>query len=159
MIPLSIFGGQPKFHEILPALITGPAINLVTFKLTEALRKHVKVTYRSHNGSTQPYETYFTHEDVIFRSIASIACLKQSTIGWKFKKLPVKDNSEPAAFLIATHRDCVESTKVTEVNKELKLKVENCHVIFQENLIQFSNKEEIIFALDTVNDQKEIEHL
>ena len=28
------------------------------------------------------------------------------TIGWSFDEVPLKDESEPAAFLIATHRDC-----------------------------------------------------
>ena len=32
------------------------------------------------------------HENVIFCSLASIGCLKENTIGWKFDKLPVKDN-------------------------------------------------------------------
>ena len=38
-------GGQPEFHEILPALITGPAINLLVFKLTEDLRSRYEIIY------------------------------------------------------------------------------------------------------------------
>ena len=152
-------GGQPEFHEILPALITGPAINLLVFKLTEDLRSRFKITYRSPNGESQPYETSFTHEEVIFRSLASIACLRQNTIGWTFDELPIKDDSEPAAFLIATHRDCVDESKVAEVNKQLKLKIQNSVELFYKNLIQFLNEEQAIFPLDTINDHEQIEHL
>ena len=152
-------GGQPEFHEILPALITGPAINLLVFKLTEDLRSRFKITYRSPNGKSQPYETSFTHEEVIFRSLASIACLRQNKIGWTFDELPVKDDSEPAAFLIATHRDCVDESKVSEVNEQLKMKIQNSVELFHENLVQFSNEEQAIFPLDTINDQDQIEHL
>ena len=152
-------GGQPEFHEILPALITGPAINLIVFKLTEDLRSRFKITYRSPNGESQPYETSFTHEEVIFRSLASIACLRQNTIGWTFEELPIKDDSEPAAFLIATHRDCVDESKVSEVNEQLKMKIQNSVELFHENLVQFSNEEQAIFPLDTINDQEQIEHL
>ena len=152
-------GGQPEFHEVLPALITGPAINLLTFKLTEPLQELLKITYRSPSGETQPYETSFTHEEVIFRSLASIACLRENTIGWKFDKLPMRDDSEPAAFLITTHRDCVENTKIAEVNEQLKMKIENSVDLFHDNLVQFSNKHQVIFPVDTINDQTEIEDL
>uniref|UniRef100_A0A1X7T9J7 Uncharacterized protein n=1 Tax=Amphimedon queenslandica TaxID=400682 RepID=A0A1X7T9J7_AMPQE len=88
-------GGQPEFHEILPALITGPAINLLVFKLTEDLRSRYEIIYRTSTGDSKPYETSLTHEEVIFRSLASIACLRQNTIGWSFDELPIEDNSEP----------------------------------------------------------------
>ena len=152
-------GGQPEFHEILPILITGPAVNLVVFKLNEDLRKHSMITYRSDEGQSEPYETCFTHEEVIFRSLASIACLRHNTVGWTFDKLPIKDDSEPAAFLIATHRDCVDESKVSEVNEELKLKIQNSSDLFHDNLVQFSNKEQAIFPLDTINDKAQIENL
>ena len=152
-------GGQPEFHEILPALITGPAINLVVFKLTEDLKSRFMITYRSPTDDSLPYETSFTHEEVIFRSLASIACLRQNTIGWRFDELPIKDVSEPAAFLIATHRDCVNEHKVVEVNEQLKLKIQSSDDLFHDNLVQFSGKDQAIFALDTINDQEHIEHL
>uniref|UniRef100_A0A1X7T2P1 Uncharacterized protein n=1 Tax=Amphimedon queenslandica TaxID=400682 RepID=A0A1X7T2P1_AMPQE len=85
-------GGQPEFHEILPALITGPAINLLVFKLTEDLRSRYEIIYRTSAGDSKPYETSLTHEEVIFRSLASIACLRQNTIGWSFDETPIEDN-------------------------------------------------------------------
>ena len=152
-------GGQPEFHEMLPALITGPAINLLVFKLTEDLRSRYKVTYRSSSGDSEPYLTSLTHEEVIFRSLASIACLRQNTIGWNFDKLPIKDDSEPAAFLIATHKDEVDESKVNEVNQQLKTKIQSSPELFHENLVQFSNQDSVIFALDTRNDDQMIDEL
>ena len=151
-------GGQPEFHEMLPALITGPAVNLLVFNLIEDLQDRYKIMYRSSAGNSEPYRTSLTHEEVIFRSLASISCLRHNTIGWEFDELPVKDNSEPAAFLIATHRDCVKDDKVNMVNNHLKLKIQSSE-LFRENLIQFSAPEKVIFALDTTKDQKEIEDL
>ena len=151
-------GGQPEFHEILPALITGPAINLLVFKLTEDLRSRYHITYRSPNGESQPYETSLTHEEVIFRSLASIACLRQNTIGWSFKESPIDDDSEPAAFLVATHRDQVDHSKVTEVNKQLKAKIKKSK-LFRENLVQFASPDQLIHAIDTTYDILEIDEL
>ena len=151
-------GGQPEFHEILPALITGPAINLLVFKLTEDLRSRYHITYRSPTGESQPYETSLTHEEVIFRSLASIACLRQNTIGWSFKESPLDDDSEPAAFLIATHRDQVDNSKVTEVNEQLKAKIQKSK-LFHENLVQFASPDQLIHAIDTTYDILEIDEL
>ncbi|XP_019859195.1 PREDICTED: uncharacterized protein LOC105314737 [Amphimedon queenslandica] len=152
-------GGQPEFHEILPALITGPAINLLVFKLTEDLRSRYEIIYRTSTGDSKPYETSLTHEEVIFHSLASIACLRQNTIGWSFDEIPIKDNSEPVAFLIATHRDQVDENKVSEVNQQLRTKIENSSHFFDSDLIQFSQSEQVIFPLDTTKDEKELDHL
>ena len=152
-------GGQPEFHEMLPALITGPAVNLLVFKLTEDLQGRYPITYRSSNGNSEPYLTSLTHEEVIFRSLSSIACLRYNTVGWNFDELPVKDDSEPAAFLIATHRDCVDDEKVDTVNDHLKHRIQSSTELFGEKLVQFSAPGKPIFALDTTKDQKEIEDL
>ena len=157
-------GGQPEFIEMLPALITGPAINLLVFDLTIDLTSRYKITYRSSSGDSKPYQTSLTHEEVIFRSLASIACLRQNTIGWSFDEVPVKDRSEPAAFLIATHRDCFPNeaeaqAKVDSVNNHLKLKIQASGELFREDLVQYSSPDQVIFPLDTRNDQKEIETL
>ena len=152
-------GGQPEFHEILPALITGPAINLLVFKLTEDLRSRYEIVYRTSAGNSKPYETSLTHEEVIFRSLASIACLRQNTIGWSFDETPIEDNSEPVAFLIATHRDQVDENKVSEVNQQLRTKIENSSHLFDSDLIQFSQSEQVIFPLDTTKDEEEVKHL
>ena len=153
-------GGQPEFHEILPALITGPAINLLVFKLTEHLRSRYEIIYRTSAGDSKPYETSLTHEEVIFRSLASIACLRQNTIGWSFDEIPIEDNSEPVAFLIATHRDQVDEKRVKEVNEQLQTKIKKSSDLFNEtNLVQFSKEEQVIFPLDTTKDEEEVEHL
>jgi ankyrin len=157
-------GGQPEFHEILPALITGPAINLLVFKLTESLDKRCEIIYRTPSGHSVPYETSFTHEEVIFRSLASIACLRQNTIGWPFAEAPIKDNSKPAAFIIGTHKDCLKDrAKATtaQLNEQLKLKIESSGELFNEssNLIQFSDEDQVIYSMDTVNDEEVIEEL
>ena len=157
-------GGQPEFHEMLPALITGPAINLLVFDLTIDLTSRYEITYRSSSGDSKPYQTSLTHEEVIFRSLASIACLRQNTIGWSFDEVPLKDESEPAAFLIATHRDCFPNeaeaqAKVDSVNNHLKLKIQASGELFGEDLVQYSTPDKAIFPLDTRNDEKEIEEL
>ena len=152
-------GRQPEFHEMLPALITGPAVNLLVFKLTEDLQGRYPISYHSSDGNSDPYLTSLTHEEVIFRSLSSIACLRYNTVGWNFDEVPVKDDSEPAAFLIATHRDCVDDDKVDTVNDHLKHRIQSSAELFGEKLVQFSAPGKPVFALDTNKDRKEIEDL
>ena len=144
---------------MLPALITGPAVNLLVFKLTEELQGRYPITYRSSDGNSEPYLTSLTQEEVIFRSLSSIACLRYNTVGWRFDhdEVPVKDDSEPAAFLIATHRDCVDDDKVDTVNDHLKHRIQSSTELC--NLIQFSAPGKPAFAIDTTRDQNEIEDL
>ena len=82
-----------------------------------------------------------------------------NTVGWKFDELPVKDDSEPAAFLIATHRDCVDDDKVDTVNDHLKHRIQNSAELFGKKLVQFCAPGKPAFAIDTTRDQKEIEDL
>ena len=145
-------GGQPEFHEMLPALITGPAINLLVFDLTIDLTSHYKITYQSSSGDSKPYQMSLTHEEVIFRSLASIACLRENTIGWTFDEVPLKDESESAAFFITTHRDCFSNEteaqdKVDSVNNNLTLKIQASDELFREDLVQFHLQIKSFFLL------------
>ena len=160
-VPLQVIdtGGQPEFHEMLPALITGPAINLLVFKLTENLQDRYEIEYRLPSGNSKPYKTSLTHEEMIFRSLSSIACLTHSSIGWNIGEDLEKDKSESAAFLIGTHRDLVEQERVATINEHLRAKLKCSRELFGTNLVQSHSKDHVVFAVDNINDKDEIEHL
>ena len=160
-VPLQVIdtGGQPEFHEMLPALITGPAINLLVFKLTENLQDRYEIEYRLNSGNSKPYKTSLTHEEMIFRSLSSIACLTHSSIGWNIGEDLEKDKSESAAFLIGTHRDLVEQERVATINEHLRAKLKISHELFGTNLVQSHSEDQVVFAIDNINDKEEIEHL
>ena len=160
-VPLQVIdtGGQPEFHEMLPALITGPAINLLVFKLTENLQDRYEIEYRLPSGNSKPYKTSLTHEEMIFRTLSSIACLTHSSIGWNIGEDLEKDMSESAAFLIGTHRDLVEQERVATINEHLRAKLKCSRELFGTNLVQSHSKDHVVFAVDNINDKDEIEHL
>ena len=154
-------GGQPEFHEMLPALVTGPAIYIITFKLDIDLRQHFKIQYACDSHVSELYESSLTHEEFIFRSLASISCLSNTATGWNFTRSPVNDNSKLAVFLVATHKDLVDDAKVNKINDELKKKIESSQCLFNSNIVQFSGKaaQMCIYALDTKRDQHKISEL
>lgn len=145
-------GGQPEFHEILPALIFGPVIVIVVFKLTLSLRQRYTIEYVSPDGTkSSPYVTSLTHEEVIFRSLGSIASLRNSTSEWGLEKLSIADQSTSSAFLVATHKDLVNDDQVAKINDELKKKIKSSSHLLNSNIVQFSGSEadSCIFPLDT----------
>ena len=152
-------GGQPEFSEMLPALLPGPAISLVVFDLSKPLRDRFKIQYRSADGNSEPYTTSLTHEEVIFRSLASASCLKARSTHvanqWGFDKDPVVDVSKPAALLVGTHKDCADTQTVDETDSLLTKKVMASKALFSTNLVQFSNPKHVLFTVNNYDTENE----
>ena len=73
-------GGQPEFQEILPALLSGHSISILLFKLHEKLKQRYQVEYVSRDGTkSEPYTASCTVEDVLFQSLATVACYGSET--------------------------------------------------------------------------------
>ena len=76
-------GGQPEFHEILPLLLHGMALNLIFFNVTHDLDSPYTVVYRADStaaaaaGSIQ-YESEYTIREIIQRALCSISSLQTS---------------------------------------------------------------------------------
>ena len=131
-------GGQPEFHEILPALVSGPAANLLLFKLNEGLQERQVVEYHRPDGKpSQPYVTSYTSEDVIFRTLATVMCFSRCS--------EETDNSlepEAAVLLVGTHKDrissdqVVQSEKIREIDDSIRCKLEQTE-FYTQNLIEF----------------------
>ena len=98
-------GGQPEFHEILPLLLHGLALNFIFFDITQNLDSPYKVVYRDGDSgsSSIQYTSEFTIREVIQRALHSISSLQSNT-----------NFSKPAAILVGTHHDkCSEEDVLT----------------------------------------------
>ena len=88
-------GGQPEFHEILPLLLHGHAINLIFLDMSQDMNSTYTVTYRGSDRSGDgiiQYESEFSVREVIQSTLSSISSLQSN-------------NSAPAAILVGTHLD------------------------------------------------------
>ena len=139
-------GGQPELHELLPVFVTGPAINLVVFRLDRPLQNHYEIQYRKKDTKSEPYQSSLTHEEMVFRSLASIASLgygqQLPTSG------PVTDQS-PAAFIIATHKDLVTDEVVHETNSHLESVIKDGD-FYQKEIVQYCKEDQAIFAVNCI---------
>ena len=69
-------GGQPEFHEVLPALVPHSTLFFLVFNLSEPLKTQYKVTYKTSNGKvSHPYVSSFTVKQVLLQCLASISSL------------------------------------------------------------------------------------
>ena len=69
-------GGQPEFHEVLPALVSHSTLFFFVFNLTGGLDNRYKVTYKASDGSVSvPYESSFTVKEALLQCLASISSI------------------------------------------------------------------------------------
>ena len=133
-------GGQPEFHEILPTLVTGPALNLVLFKLNERLWERCVVEFMHQDGRFKdPYVTSYTHEDIIFQTLSSIACFTQpGDFNAERPNNETDDTGSKSAVcaLIGTHKDMASPEEIQEANEYLEKQLEKVRSYYDDDLIK-----------------------
>ena len=105
-------GGQPEFHEVVPALVPHSTLYLLMFNLNEDLNTQYNVTYKaSEDDTTDPYQSSFTVKQTLLQLLASIQSLNHSSQG-------ITSN----AFIIGTHKDQLvnEETRINQIQQELE---------------------------------------
>ena len=101
-------GGQPEFHEILPLLLHGLALNLIFFNVTHDLDSPYTVVYRADGSSSIQYESEYTIREIIQRALCSISSLQTSP------------DHKPAAILIGTHLDQTSEAAVLTLDRSIQ---------------------------------------
>ena len=138
-------GGQPQFHEVLPAFIRHVSGVVFVLKLNESLSDHPTVKYFSKGGKQcgASYSSPFTHEQTL-KNCLRMMQTRHSSSG----KVTV-----PKVFVAGTHRDKVwwlwhESRKVK--NKKL---IKTLKPVFGEKLVfyRMSGCDELIFPVNAKN--------
>ena len=101
-------GGQPEFHEILPLLLHGMALNLIFFNVTHDLDSPYTVVYRADGSSSIQYESVYTIREIMQRALCSISSLQTSP------------DHMPAAILIGTHLDLTSEAAVLTLDRSIQ---------------------------------------
>ena len=131
-------GGQPQFQELLPILVSGPSVFVLTFSLAMPLDAEYKVVFTDKDGKREAYPTNMKVKDVILQSLASIRCTcSYQTNG--VERVEVK----PRVIFMATMRSLVSAEEIEAVDKQLKTLIES----FKELVV--SNGRSTIFAVDS----------
>ena len=143
-------GGQPEFQESLPALVSGPSLYFITFPLHKGLNEKCPVEYQHPDGSSiVPFEASCTIKEILLSSLASIASTRS------YIRIDDGKAVTPKVLFIATHKDKLRSEQdLQKIDQELQEVVKNTNA-YNEDMIVFCSKSQMVFALDNTSDEEE----
>ena len=139
-------GGQPEFQEVLPALISGPSLFFLVFKLIDNLNQRYRVQFVSSSQTSRPYESSFTVKEVLFQSLASIASTC-SYASYTSKKMVA---IQPQVVLVATHKDQASEAQIRAIQQELKETLEKTEY-YRQNILVFASEDEPVFTVNNIS--------
>ena len=132
-------GGQPQFQELLPILVSGPSVFLLTFSLAVPLDAVYQVHFTDKDGKREDYPTNMRVRDVLTQSLASIRCTcSYQTSGEE--RVEVK----PRVIFMATMRSLVSEREIAAVDKQLKNLVKPFS-----DLIVYNSRSGVLFPVDS----------
>ena len=139
-------GGQPEFQEVLPALISGPSLFFVVFKLIDDLNQRYRVQFVSSSQTSRPYESSFTVKEVLLQSLASIAstCSYASSTSKKMVAI------QPHIVLVATHEDQASEAQIKAIQQELKETLEKTEY-YRQNILVFASEDQPVFTVNNIS--------
>ena len=133
-------GGQPQFQELLPILVSGPSVFVLTFSLAMPLNAVFEVVFTDNGGNREVYPTKMRVKDVIVQSLASIRCTcSYQTNG--------KDTVEvkPRVILMATMKSLVGEEEIKAIDKQVKTLIKP----FEKERLIVPNGTSSIFPVDS----------
>ena len=135
-------GGQPEFHEILPALVSQSALFLLVFNLCDDFNKQYNVQYITTRSSSRPYNSSYTVKQSLLQCLASISSIgnyskpKHNYFGCKIVELVLKyvkkwiqkcqswNVNISKVIIIGTHKDKLNITPTKEFQITTQLEKE-----------------------------------
>ena len=135
-------GGQPQFQELLPILVSGPSVFLLTFSLAIPLDDVFKVIFTDKDCKREVYPTNMRVRDVLMQSLASIRCTCSYQTNGE-ERVEVK----PRVIFMATMSSLVSDEEIAAIDKQVKCLVEPFN-----DLIVY-NGSRVFFPVDSFENQ------
>ena len=145
-------GGQMEFQEVLPLVVSGPAIFFFTFRLDQDLKKHYSIQYDiSTEMKSYSYTAISTTIEGILQTLASISAMGAFVYhGLQKKQAPLR----PKVFFVGTHKDMLDpsstASHVANVDKELQ-EVINLTTHYKD-LVEYASGSQLIFTVNNFSE-------
>ena len=144
-------GGQPEFHEVLPALVAGPTVFMLVFNLLKALDSLYEVKYESSHNTYDVYKSFFTLREVLIKCLSSIISYHKAQLHEFQKHTSLKCPSPPTSVMaIGTHSDLVKKEKVVEMNEALQQFIAET-ALETKIILEPYNEDQLVIPVDTYN--------
>ena len=131
-------GGQPQFHEVLPAFIRNTTATIFVMKLSERLDEHPMIEYYDINGQIcgKPYRHALSNHQMLQCCVRTIHS-QQST----------KEGKQHKTLVVGTHRDLESLCSESQAEKNRKL-VDMLTQSLQDQLIFYRPFTDVIFPIN-----------
>jgi len=134
-------GGQPQFHEVLPAFIRNTTATIFVMKLSERLDEHPLIEYYDRNGELcgKSYSHALSNEQIL-----------QCCVRTMHSRPSTGEGKHSKTLLVGTHRDLESTCSETRVEKNRKL-VKMLMPIPQDELVLYCPRlqdPEVIFPIN-----------
>ena len=137
-------GGQPQFHEVLPAFIRNTTATIFVMKLSERLDEHPVIKYYDKNGQVcgKPFRHALTNEQMLQCSIRTIL------------SRPSREGKHSKTLIIGTHRDKESSCSESRIEKNRKL-TDVLVPLLKDQLVHYHLGTEVIFPINAKKPKKQ----
>ena len=140
-------GGQLEFQELLPALVSGPCVFFLVFRLDWDLNTEFAIHYsHSEKGQSKPYQSSIKLKDALLQSLASIAAM--GTFVYEGQQM---ERLQPKVFFVGTHKDKVSEERTAEIDMELQKAIESTS-FFRSGLVQPASDDCTILTVNNLSD-------
>ena len=137
-------GGQPQFHEVLPAFIRNTTATIFVMKLSERLDEHPVIKYYDKNGQVcgKPFCHALTNEQMLQCSIRTIL------------SRPSREGKYSKTLIVGTHRDKESSCAESQIEKNRKL-IDMLVPSLKDQLVHYHLGTEVIFPINAKKPKKQ----
>ena len=145
-------GGQMEFQEVLPLLVSGPAMFFFTFRLDQDLNEHYSIEYELSDGAkSDPYAVTSTTIEGIMQTLASISAMGTFIYqGLQKKEAPL----QPKVFFVGTHKDKLDpkvaDSHIVSVDQQLQEVIKS--TTHFNDLVEFASPSQLIFTVNNLSE-------
>ena len=139
-------GGQPEFHEILPLLMTGPALYLVSINLMLGLDEQYEIIYTQEKGTVSPikYHSILTIKEMLLQLLTAISSTSLSS-------------EKSSALILGTHKDQVSEEVIRMLENEIQ-RCKDFDIFLRKNILKkftIQGESRLLFPLDNKDGTQE----
>ena len=132
-------GGQPQFHEVLPAFIRNTTATIFVMKLSERLDEHPMIEYFDEKGELcgKPYRHALSNHQMLQCCIRTI-----------LSRPSTKEGKHSRLFVVGTHRDCESRSFHSESRIQKNKILLNMLKPLKDRLVYYRLSSEVIFPIN-----------
>ena len=147
-------GGQPEYLNLLPSLLSGPALNVLVFRLIDDLKKRYIVRFVPTEGGTpSSYMSSYTVEEALLQAYTCVSHHTPPQLSSIANSDLPRVSSHSSTLLVGTHKDAlkedIKEARVHDTDKKLEMKFRD--IDLEDNQLIKATAEQLVFAVDNTD--------